>query len=247
MLEVFICEDNEEQLNKLSRMVEAAITIDNLDMSIEGKFTTPYDLLAEIKHKDTIGLYFLDVDLNTEMNGIKLAEKIREYDPRGFIVFVTTHAEMSYLTFRYKVEALDYVIKDEFSNLHQRVHDCVKNAYAKYSSIGREVQRIFSVTSGDKTLHIELNKILFFETASTIHKVKIHGDDFQFEFYGQMKEVMEKLDERFYRCHRSYVVNIQQIDYVDHKNRTVIMKNGEACMVSVRGLKTLKNSLNQEE
>ncbi len=246
MLEVFICEDDKEQLENLSNMIQSVITIDNLDMSVTGLYTTPYDLLNDIQGRDTVGLYFLDVDLNTEMNGIKLAEKIRDYDPRGFIVFVTTHAEMSYLTFRYKVEALDYVIKDEFSNLQKRVHDCVKNAYDKYSITGREVQRIFSVTSGDKTLHIELNKILFFETASTIHKVKIHGDDFQFEFYGQMKEVMEKLDERFFRCHRSYVVNTHYIDYVDHKKRTIYMKNGEECMVSVRGLKTLKNDLLQE-
>lgn len=47
------------------------------------------------------------------MNGFELAQEIRKFDPRGFIIFITTHAELSYMTFTYKVEALDYIIKDD--------------------------------------------------------------------------------------------------------------------------------------
>ena len=51
------------------------------------------------------GIYFLDVDLKSDINGIKLGSKIREKDTRGFIIFTTTHLEMSYFAFKYKVEA----------------------------------------------------------------------------------------------------------------------------------------------
>ena len=33
-----------------------------------------------------------------------------------------THAEMSYLTFLYKVEAMDYIIKDNYKNISKRMN-----------------------------------------------------------------------------------------------------------------------------
>ena len=54
-------------------------------------------------------------DLGADINGINLGEEIRQLDPTGYIIFITTHAELSHLTFKYKVEALDYIIKDDFS------------------------------------------------------------------------------------------------------------------------------------
>ena len=43
---------------------------------------------------NTVGIYFLDVDLKCSMNGIRLGEKIRELDTRGFIIFTTTHLDV---------------------------------------------------------------------------------------------------------------------------------------------------------
>ena len=45
------------------------------------------------------------------MSGLELAVKLREYDPRGFIVFITAHDDMMFETFRYRLEALDYIVK----------------------------------------------------------------------------------------------------------------------------------------
>ena len=81
-------------------------------------------MLNGVKEEKDTGIFFLDVDLNHEMNGIALASKIREYQPRCFIIFVTTHSEMSFMTFSYKVEAMDYVIKDYFQEVKNRVHQC---------------------------------------------------------------------------------------------------------------------------
>ena len=55
-----------------------------------------------------------------------------------------------------------------------------------------------------------------------------------------MKELESSLDERFCRCHRSYLVNKKNIKEVDFKNKIVHMVNGETCLVSVRLMKGLK-------
>ena len=50
-----------------------------------------------------VGCYFLDIQLEVDINGIKLGSEIRKYDPIGNIIFVTSHSELTYLTFVYKV------------------------------------------------------------------------------------------------------------------------------------------------
>lgn len=239
MLNVIICEDNEEQRNMIYKFVEDCIMIENLDSEILLSTENPNEIIEYLKKNEISGLYFLDVDLKSDINGIKLAEAIREYDPRGFIVFVTTHAEMSYLTFIYKVEAMDYIIKDNQNAIKERIHQCILNAHKKYSSKTTELQKNFTIKLEDKIISIEYNKILFFETSNVIHKVILHATDRQIEFYSKMKEIEEKLDNRFYRCHRSFLVNKNNIKEIDTNNRIVHMVNGQECLVATRLLKGL--------
>lgn len=239
MINVFICEDNNTQREKFKKLIEDIIMIENFDMQMTLSTENPYDIIDYLKNNNISGLYFLDVDLKTDINGIKLAEQIREYDPRGFIVFITTHAEMSYLTFMYKVEAMDYIIKDNYKNVKERIHECIINANRKYSSKSTDLQKNFTIKSQDKIINIEYNKILFFETSTTIHKIVLHALDRQIEFYAKMKDVESKIDNRFYRCHRSFLVNKDHIKEICMSNRVIKMVNGEECLVSTRLMKDL--------
>lgn len=239
MLSVIVCEDNEEQRKRITNFIEDSIMIENLDMEIALSAEDPAEIIEYLKNNEVSGLYFLDVDLQSDMNGIKLAEAIREYDPRGFIVFVTTHAEMSYLTFIYKVEAMDYIIKDNYETIKERIHQCILNAHKKYSSKATELQKNLTIKVEDKIISIEYNKILFFETSNIIHKVILHAVDRKIEFYSKMKEIEEKLDSRFYRCHRSFLVNKDNIKEIDKNNRVIYMVNGQECLVATRLLKGL--------
>lgn len=239
MLKVFICEDNAIQRDKLSKIINDIILIENYDMNLSLSTDNPYEVLEYIKSIPTSGIYFLDIDLHRDINGIQLAEKIREYDPRGFIIFITTHAEMSYLTFIYKVEAMDYIIKDNYSNIKNRIAECIKNAHEKYKNKYSDIQKVFSVKINDKIVNIDYNDILFFETSTTIHKIVIHSIDRQIEFYSKMKDIENILDDRFIRCHNSFIVNKDKIKEIDKKKRVVYMINDEECLVSTRGLKNL--------
>ncbi|AFS77858.1 accessory gene regulator protein A [Gottschalkia acidurici 9a] len=239
MLKVFICEDNRNYMDKLKKIIENAIIIEDLDMELTLATEDPYEVLKYLEDNEVNGLYFLDVDLKSSINGIQLSERIREYDPRGFIIFVTTHAEMSYLTFKYKAEAMDYIIKDNFTEVCYRVRDCILNAHKRYSSLSNTIQNIFILNIGSKVITIEYNKILFFETSDTVHKLRLHAIDRQVEFYSKMKSIEEKLDKRFYRCHQSFIVNKDNIKEIDKTNRIIHMINGETCMASVRGIRGL--------
>lgn len=239
MLKIFICEDNKTQLQSLEKIINNILVIENYDMEIALASTDPYELINALNNSKETGIYFLDVDLHSDINGIQLAERIRQYDPRGFIIFVTTHAEMSYLTFLYKVEAMDYVIKDNFDNLKRRIESCLKDALTKHTKKNSLSEKIFSIKVDDKIITVPYNDIYYFETSSKIHKVILHSTNRMIEFYSKMKDLEGILDERFCRSHNSYMINKDKIKEIDIKNRIAYMNNGDECPISTRGLKKL--------
>ncbi|MGE5627934.1 MAG: LytR/AlgR family response regulator transcription factor [Solirubrobacterales bacterium] len=237
MIKIYICEDIEEQRNRIRSIVKDIILEEKLDMKIETASPNPLEVLNNAKEnaKD-VSLYFLDVDLKSHINGITLASKIREFDENGFIVFITTHEEMSYLTFTYKVEAMDYIIKEDYSNMSSRIKQCILEAEKRYLKSDGEAGEIFTIRKEDKVINIKYKDILFFETSDTIHKIILHAINRQVEFYGKMKDIEETLDNRFVRFHRAYLVNKNNISEIDKKNRIIHMVNGEICYSSAKSL-----------
>lgn len=240
MLNVYICEDEDAQREKIKNMVENIILMEDLDMKLVLTADNPYDILDSVRQSEQVGVYFLDVDLRTDMTGLDLAREIRKIDSRGFVVFITTHSEMSYMTFIYQLEALDYVLKDQGEEeVGKRLNKCLHEAEQRFS-VGNKVQNVFSIKINGKMYTIPYDDILFFETSHTVHKMSIHCKNRQMEFYGTMKDIEGSLDSRFCKCHRSYIVNKDNIREVDYQEKIVYMVNGEQCLASARLIKWLK-------
>lgn len=249
MLKIFVCEDNKIQMMRIKDIVENTIIRENLDMSIVTATNDPQEILNFLKNDTkTVGIYFLDIDLRCSLNGIKLAEEIRKIDREGFIIFITTHIEMSFLTFEYKVEAMDYIIKDDYIKIKNRINDCLLEANKRFNEnqIYKESKSLFTFKNNEKIINVKFDNILFFETSSTVHKVRIHEVNRQIEFYGNLKDIESELDERFYRCHKSFIVNKDNIKEIDTFNRIIYMINEEICLVSVRELRKLLKEKNKE-
>lgn len=240
MIDIYICEDNQKQLNLFKKYIENSIMIECLDMRIVLATSDPHDILREILTAGNTGLFFLDIDLKSDVNGLTLAQRIRQMQPRCFIIFITSHSEMSFLTFQYKVEALDFIIKDTSEHIKTKIHECLLDVDRKYTSLNNSINRTFIINQNDKRIVIDYNDIIFFETSNNIHKIILHANKRVIEFTGQLKDIEKQLDYRFYRCHRSYIINKDNISEVNLNNLIVHMNNGESCPVSVRLKKGLK-------
>lgn len=241
MLKVYICEDIDVQRQRMKTIIENVIIMEEVDFEIACVSANPHDILDAAKETEDVGIYFLDIDLGTDMNGLELAKALRECDPRGFIVFITTHSEMSYMTFLYKLEAMDYILKDgNDEEISKRVYQCMLNANERFSSANNRVQDIFNVKVNDRQYSIAYDEIMFFETSPNVHKVVLHSKNRVMEFYGKIKELEESLDERFYRCHRSFLVNKENIKEINFDEKIIYMENGEECLMSSRMMKGLK-------
>ena len=89
LLSVFICEDNPTQLQQLENVIKTYIMIEDYDMHIELSTTNPYELIDYMEQtEDVRGIYFLDIDFEMELDGIKLASLIRKKDIDAKIIFM---------------------------------------------------------------------------------------------------------------------------------------------------------------
>lgn len=239
MLDIFVCEDNEVQRRTIVQIIQNTVLIEELDMQLVLDAGDPYILLERVKTSQNTGIYFLDIDLGSNMNGLKLAQQIRLYDPRGFIIFVTAHCELSYMTFQYRVEAMDFVLKDNPAEAELKIKECLLNAMERYTLQTNRTHKVYTIETSGKKISIDYEDILFFETSSNIHKVILHAKDRQIEFPGTIKELASALSGDFVRCHRSFLINKKNIKEIDAKNRIIHFINGETCLMSTRMMKAL--------
>lgn len=239
MLNIFVCEDNAAQRRTVVQIIQNTVLIEELDMQLVLDAGDPYVLLEKVKASQSTGIYFLDIDLNSNMNGMKLAQQIRLYDPRGFIIFITAHSELSYMTFQYRVEAMDFILKDTPAEAKVKIRECLLNAMERYTLQTNKTHKVYTIEAGGRKTSIDYNDIFFFETSGNIHKVILHARDRQIEFSGTMKELSDALGDSFVRCHRSFLVNLNNINEIDAKNRVISFANGETCLMSTRMMKGL--------
>ncbi|HJE01828.1 MAG TPA: LytTR family DNA-binding domain-containing protein [Staphylococcus auricularis] len=238
-MKIYICEDDPKQLENLKTIISNYIMIEEKEMEIELATDDPEAILEHAKDTDEIGCYFLDIQLNAEMNGMKLATELRKVDPVGNIIFVTSHSELTYLTFIYKVAAMDFVFKDDPEEIKTRVIDCLKTAETRLKLLSQESSvETIELKRGSNSLYVQYDDVMFFESSSKSHRLIAHLDNRQIEFYGSLKE-LSKIDQRFFRCHNSFVINRHNIESIDSKTRTVNFKNGECCYASVRNIKKI--------
>lgn len=56
---------------------------------------------------------------------------------------------------------MDYIIKDNYNNVRERIHQCIVNANKKYSSKATDLQKNFTLKADDKIINIETIKSYF--------------------------------------------------------------------------------------
>jgi len=236
MLPIVICEDNRIQREKIKELIKQILSKEDFDFEVVLCTGDPKDVINLLNTQSGFkGVYILDVDLHNEINGIKLAEFIRKQDFSGHIIFITTHSEMSFLTFKYKVEAMDYILKDNYDSIKDNLEECLKYIHDNHNSI-KQKEAVLTLKQDEMVINITLNNIMFIEASTSSHKVVVHEGNRQIEVYGSLNDFENKLDDDFYRCHRAYLVNKTKIKKINKKDRTISMVNGEQCMASFRSI-----------
>lgn len=233
MLNIFICEDDKMQLQHLREFVYDAIIIADYDMEITLATTNPNDIIEYIKNNKVHGLYFLDVKLDAGINGFELAEYIREYDQRAFIVFITGKEKNYRLSLDYLCEPLDYIIKDYNTEgkteMKRRISRSLKIAQDRSLVTNKnealEKGLVLLRFERYKNTMVDMNDIVWIKkNKDNPNKVDIKGCNSVKQVIGTLKEVLEQLDDRFIQVGKFYIINKDRIKDYDISHKLITLK-----------------------
>lgn len=232
MLPVFICEDEERIREAEREYIEKQILIEGYDMKTAVCTGSPEELLEALSGEQR-GIYFLDVELKgASMDGFELGQQIRKKDARGFLIYVTAFQDLAFETFRYHLEALDYICKQDQTKMFADISRCLKAVTERMQQEKGQKQPYFTMKVLDVVRHIPVEEILYFSIAGHTHRVELYTKRERLDFIGSMQELERTPGPGFCRVHRACLVNTDQITGVDLKQKELLLKNGERCVFS---------------
>ena len=230
-MKIFLLEDElSQQIRVEKHIAEIAKELEiKLEVISTGKIS---EFENYIQHSDIHQLYFLDIHIqDNEYCGLEIAQKIREANPYAIIVFITTKSEFASITYRYKVSALDFIDKNLNEDLFRlKIKECIE--YLTTIQIGNDdLTDYFEYDFKDKKIKIPFKDILYIETEK--RNIVVHTNNGEYTCSGTITEYEKILEPiSFFRCHKSYIVNLDKIKKMDEKN--VYFANGKSAYVSER-------------
>lgn len=163
-------------------------------------------------------IVFLEINMN-DLDGIQIAQRIREISNGVFIVFVT--ASDSYALDGYKVDAVRYILKNNV-NFIESIHECMDAIIAKMNHVIE--WEVFDFNEGTKK--VSLDYLLYIE--SRLHKLEFNIMEESlntYTLYGRLNEIEKELvGTDFVRIHQSYLVNMKHIKKISRYK--VLLSNG---------------------
>jgi DNA-binding LytR/AlgR family response regulator len=160
-------------------------------------------------NSEQIDLLFLDIEM-PGMTGIELTKKLGAKKP--LIIFTT--AKTDYAVEAFELNVVDYVVKPVSV---ARFLQAVEKAKEAYDSNKQEVKiedREFVFVKDNGILKkLNVDDILYLEAMGDY--VKVHTAQKFHVLHSTLKSIEEKLPpNKFLRIHRSYIVALQKIDFI---------------------------------
>lgn len=205
-------------------------------------------LLKEINEQNKVRIYFVVIDIKYNIcdelcDGLWIAQKIRELDYISPIIFLTDHIEMILGIFDYKLEAMDFILKHNLEIAESKIKSCIKIAHKRYAKEKNYNFNFFTIYSDSSLWKVSFDEVIYFETTTIPHKIKLVTTTREFELYKSLKSLSD-LDPCLTRIHKSFVVNKYHIISLDLKKNNVEMSNGHICRISDKYRNIIKKAIN---
>lgn len=196
MIRAAICDDEKYFLQELSEKVTDYFCKNQIEISMN-KYADGNTLLNSEADFDIV---FLDIRMS-EPDGIETARKLRLRGYGGYLIFVTVLRDEVFGAFEFG--AFDYLVKPLDEKRFRSMMDRL------IKSIRANRQRLFVQTKGEQRL-LTFGEILYCEVIG--HKIELHlTDGSVITYYDKIDDLEKKLDSRFFKSHRSFLVNLEHV------------------------------------
>ena len=216
MIHIAICDDEKRMSDHIRAMASDFFRKKNREIYFR-TFSSGEELLS---YDGQIDILFLDIQMKG-MDGMETARKLRASKFRGFLLFITVLKEMVFQSF--EVQAYDYLVKPvdekQFGKTMERLFASMQNAS----------EDSLLVQKGYEGRIIREEEIIFCEIIDRKIYLNLASGEVV-DYYERIENLETKLGSHFFRCHRSYLINLKHLK--GYKNGTAYLDNGKEVPVS---------------
>lgn len=220
MLNFVLCDDNIQILDRLSKLLESIFIKNNIDGYIGLTTSNPYEIF-DYMHCNTVNVLILDINLKSDINGCDIADVVRKNNKDTYIIFLTGHLEYALLAYKYKT--FDYlpkpIVEDRLEETILRLVEDMKQAHAKFIKLDNK-----TLIKADEINYIKKDgmKLVFCTSENT------------YSIYSSFSKFKSCLPDNFVRCHKSYIVNINNINKLETAENIILFNNSETCSLGAK-------------
>ena len=211
--------DAQEKIKKLLRKISVQTQID-----LEIEYFKNYDekLQKEIDNTLYPKIYIMDIELDGEVSGMEVAEKIRDNDWDSEIIFVTTHDKFFDKVHRQILEVFDFI--EKFQDMENRLEKDIKLILSKKAD-----KKLLKIKGNHADVEIYMRNILYILRDKEERKSIIYTDtdDVTFNVSNSLVDLLEKLDSRFVQTHKSCIANKTRMIERNYAKGYFILNNGK--------------------
>lgn len=216
-LTIAICDDNEDQIKELRRLLGEWSADQPFALDID-EYISAESFLFSYPDKPC-DLILLDIEMK-RLNGMELAKKLRDRGDMLPILFITGYSE--YMSDGYEVEALHYLLKP----VDKTKLFAVLDRYIRRRAPENEIM----LTCDEGSLHISPDMIMYCEAVGK--KTHIHTKEQVLICETGIGNFSSNLSSDFLSCHRSYIVNLRYVRSIGKAE--IALDNGASIPLSRR-------------
>lgn len=227
MIEIVLCEDQIQHQKTIEKFLKEILGENNIEYNLK-MYKSGEELLNN--YPKNVDIFILDIQME-KINGMDVARKIREIDKnKPEIIFTTSLVE--YIQEGYEVRAYRYLLKPiKYEELKKHILSCIDEVINKKD-------KFILIENKNETYKINIEEITYVEIQRK--DMSIHTESKVYETKMTMDKIEKELKNyKFYRCHKSFLVNI---DYVENiKQYVAILDNKEEVPISRHRFKDFKH------
>ncbi len=198
MIEIAVCDDEPRMLLTLSEAVSGYLD----GQGAAGRVRAFPSGQALLESGLDFDLLFLDIRMDGP-DGFESARRLRERGSRALLVFVTALGEQVYDAFPFA--PFDYLVKPldpaRFARTMARALRVLER---------RAAARLVIRRAGGCCEIVPFSELVYCEVQG--RKVYLHrSGGGVLDYYDRLDALARRLDSRFFRCHRSYLVNLEYV------------------------------------
>lgn len=219
MLKAIIVEDEYLAREELEYLVKSHSEID-----IVASFEDGLEAFKYLQDHE-VDVVFLDIQIPS-IDGLLLAKNLHKSTHPPHVVFVTAYKEFAVEAF--ELEAFDYILKPynepRIISLLQKIEQAERQAPKPQYEAASNASRTVNLVKGERIIVTPCEQIYYAEADEKLTYVYTRTDRYVMQM--TISEFVSRLPaEGFFRCHRSYCVNINKIrEIVPWFNSTYLIR-----------------------